>query len=110
METGNLLQNIPEELPDEIVQTLIRGNDVRIESIVSRGHASPPGFWYDQDQAEWVLLLKGEAQLRFAQPERLVHLTPGVHVSIGAHEKHRVEWTAEDAETVWLAVFYTADK
>jgi cupin 2 domain-containing protein len=108
MEAANLLQDIPACLPDEILQTLVAGVGMRIERIVSNGHCSPPGFWYDQDQAEWVLLVKGEARLRFAEPERVVHMTPGVHVTIAAHEKHRVEWTALDTETIWVAVFFSA--
>ena len=27
---------------------------LRIERIVSEGHVSPEGFWYDQDEPEWV--------------------------------------------------------
>lgn len=106
MKAGHLLQDIPTELPEEMMQVLARGKGMRIERIVSKGHCSPPGFWYDQDECEWVLLVTGKARLRFAQPERVLELSPGMHVTIAAHEKHRVEWTAEETETVWLAVFY----
>jgi cupin 2 domain-containing protein len=108
MEAANLLRDIPAQLPDEFLQTLVAADGVRIERIVSKGHCSPPGFWYDQDEAEWVLLVKGEARLRFAEPARVVHMTPGMHVTIAAHEKHRVEWTAPDIETIWVAVFFSA--
>lgn len=106
METGNLYQHIPRDLPEELFERLATGKSVRIEHIVSKGHCSAPGFWYDQEEHEWVLLLKGEARLRFAQGDRMVHLTEGMYVNIAAHEKHRVEWTSGDTETVWLAVFY----
>ena len=106
METGNLFQDIPTQLPNEIVERLIVGNNMRIERIVSKGHHSAPDFWYDQEENEWVLLIKGEARLRFEEGDRVVHLTEGAHVNIAAHERHRVEWTPEDAETIWLAVFY----
>ena len=55
----NLLQNIPAEMPEELCETLLTAEHVRVERIVSRGHVSPPGFWYDQPQAEWVVVLSG---------------------------------------------------
>lgn len=100
----NLYENIPARLPDEVFTTLLRADDVRIERIVSQGHASPDGFWYDQDQHEWVILLKGAATLQFM--EKTVELCPGDFVHIRAHEKHRVEWTSPNEPTVWLAVHY----
>jgi cupin 2 domain-containing protein len=106
METGHLYQNIPQQLPQEISECLARGNNVKIERIVSKGHRSPPDFWYDQNDNEWVVLLKGEAELRFQEGNRLIRLTEGMYLNIRAHEKHRVEWTRNDADTVWLAVFY----
>ncbi|MDO8908268.1 MAG: cupin domain-containing protein [Pseudohongiella sp.] len=78
---------------------------VRIESIVSRGHASPEDFWYDQDQHEWVMVVEGEAVLAVeGQPD--VHLRAGEYLNIPAHVRHRVVSTAKDQATVWLAVFY----
>lgn len=106
METGNLFTDIPSDLPQELVQILAAAGRVRIERIVSRGHASPPGFWYDQAEHEWVLLLKGKAALRFESGDRLQELGEGDFVNIPAHARHRVEWTAADTDTVWLAVFY----
>jgi cupin 2 domain-containing protein len=106
MDIGNLLEGIPASLPQELVQTLAATHGTRIERIVSKGHCSPPGFWYDQDQHEWVLLVQGEARLRFEDGNRSVHLRAGCHVNIAAHERHRVEWTTDETETIWLAVFY----
>jgi cupin 2 domain-containing protein len=106
MEIANLLQRIPHEFETEIVEMLASSKNARIERIISKGHQSPPDFWYDQAQNEWVLLVKGEAKLRFEVNNELVHLTAGMHVNISAHEKHRVEWTKENEETIWLAVFY----
>jgi cupin 2 domain-containing protein len=108
MEAGNLFDRLPARMPSEIVETIARGEGVRIERIVSHGHCSPPGFWYDQAEHEWVLLLQGEATLRFERDNRIVHLHPGTHVHIDAHEKHRVERTADSEPTLWLAVFYRA--
>jgi cupin 2 domain-containing protein len=106
MKTGNLYEGIPSELPKEIAETLMISKGIRIERIVSKGHCSEPDFWYDQQDDEWVLLVKGEAGLRFEQGSRMVHLTEGMYISISAHERHRVEWTMEGEETIWLAVFH----
>lgn len=104
MDKANLLCSIPADLPVELVQTIVTSCDTRIERIVSRGHQSPPDFWYDQDQNEWVFLAKGAAILEF--PNETVHLKAGDYVNIHAHQKHRVAWTTPDEETVWLAIFY----
>jgi cupin 2 domain-containing protein len=106
MKSGNFFAHIPARLPTELIQTLATGNGTRIERIVSKGHCSPPGYWYDQLEHEWVVLLQGEATLCFEKDGRIVHLLEGDYVHIAPHEKHRVERTAEHRETVWLAVFY----
>jgi len=106
MKVTNLFEGIPTNLPAEMVENLVVSKDVRIERIVSKGHQSPSDFWYDQAENEWVLLVKGETKLRFETNNEVVHLTAGMHVNISAHQKHRVEWTRENEETIWLAVFY----
>lgn len=106
MDTGNIFDRIPNTLPSEAIDILASRGSTRVERIVSRGHCSPPGFWYDQEDNEWVLVLRGEAQLRFEKDGRLLHLAAGSYMHIAAHERHRVEWTTEETETVWLAVFY----
>ncbi len=92
----------------ERVTELVRFGAVRVERIVSRGHASPPGFWYDQDEDEWVMVLAGAARLRFEADDRVVEMGPGDAVTIPAHVRHRVDWTSPDEDTVWLAVFSRA--
>jgi cupin 2 domain-containing protein len=109
MPIGNLLDDLPEARAAEISETLLAApsaSGVRIERIVSLGQVSPPGFWYDQAEAEWVLLLTGAARLRFADEAEPRALAPGDHVHIAAHRKHRVEWTDPVNPTVWLVVFY----
>jgi cupin 2 domain-containing protein len=101
---ASLFADLPLHLPDELVSTLLDAANVRIERIVSHGHASPADFWYDQDLQEWVVLLKGAARLRFE--DGIVDLLPGDFVGIPAHKKHRVEWTTLDEPTIWLAVHY----
>ena len=105
MDKANLLCNIPADLPAELVQTIATSGGIHIQRIVSKGHQSPPDFWYDQDQSEWVLLAKGEAGLQFLN--ETLHLKVGDYVNIPAHHKHRVAWTSPDQETVWLAIFYS---
>lgn len=104
IDKANLLACVPASLPEELVQTLLRCHDIRLERIVSRGHHSPPDFWYDQDQHEWVLLLQGQASLAFE--DRVLALQPGDYVNIPAHTRHRVAWTDPAQDTVWLALFY----
>lgn len=76
----------------------------RIERIVSPGQASPPGFWYDQEQVEWVVLLSGSAGLLLEGESEPRVLRPGDYVEIPARQKHRVEWTDPKEATVWLTV------
>jgi cupin 2 domain-containing protein len=104
--TENLLCDLPDACGGEITETLLAAPGVRVERIVSLGQASPPGFWYDQDEAEWVLLLAGAARVRFADEPRDRLLGPGDHVHIAPRRRHRVEWTDPAVPTVWLAVFY----
>ena len=104
----NLFATIPAQLTQEEITTLISSPRLRIERIVSRGQASPPGFWYDQPEAEWVLLLAGAARLRFADEPEPRHLGPGDYAHIAVHRRHRVEWTDPTTPTVWLAVHYAA--
>ena len=105
----NLFADLPANLHDELVEVLAEAPDVRIERIVSTGHASPHGFWYDQRQAEWVVVLKGEAKLLFEGDTASVHMKPGDHILIPAGRRHRVEWTSDDEPTLWLAVFFDAE-
>lgn len=78
----------------------------RVERIVSYGNSSPPGFWYEQPEHEWVLILKGGAGLRIDGEATVRHLAVGDHVTLPAHCRHRVEYTSDDEETIWLAVFW----
>lgn len=103
---ANVFADSPRRSPEEQHRTLRDGGAVTIERIVSHGHSSPPGFWYDQETHEWVMVLRGAARLLFEGDERPVEMGPGDYIEIPAHKKHRVEWTAPDEPTVWLAVHY----
>ena len=101
----NLAADIPASLPDELIEVLAESDRVRIERIVSRGHRSPTGFWYDQDERELVVLIAGSARLAI-EGEPPIDLGPGDWLVLDAHVKHRVVETAADRDTIWLAVFY----
>jgi cupin 2 domain-containing protein len=104
----NLLAPLPDARAAEAVDMLLARPGLRIERIISLGQASPPGFWYDQHEGEWVVLLAGAASLRFADEAAPRRLEPGDCVEIAAHRRHRVEWTDPVRPTIWLAVFYGA--
>jgi cupin 2 domain-containing protein len=101
---NNLFEGVPAGLPLELVTVLTENQHVRIERIVSAGHASPEGFWFDQEEHEWVMILQGAARLRFE--DMILEMKPGDFVNIPAHRKHRVESTTPDEPTIWLAVHY----
>ncbi|PCJ62619.1 MAG: cupin [Planctomycetota bacterium] len=104
----NIFENIPENLEDENFEKIIRSENVVIERIVSKGHTSPENGWYDQEQNEWVLLLKGQAKILFSTDETL-ELKEGDYVLIPAHKKHKVIWTDPATESIWLAVHYSTN-
>lgn len=101
----NLMSSPPDASAGEITEALLSARGVRLERIVSHGQASPPGYWYDQAEAEWVLVLSGSARLAIAgEPEDRV-LREGDAIFLPAHCRHRVTWTDPDRSTVWLALF-----
>ena len=102
--TRNLFADIPTKFDSEVFETLLSSGSVRIERILSHGHRTADGFWYDQDENEWVLLLKGSATLEFSDGSEH-HLKAGDSMNIPAHARHRVRRTSEDEVTIWLAVF-----
>jgi cupin 2 domain-containing protein len=102
--TANIFDDIPHNMPKEVVQTLHQADDVRIERIISHGHGSPADFWYYQPQHESVIVLKGAARLQFE--DGMVEMKVGDFINIPAFKKHRVDWTTPDEPTVWLGVRY----
>ena len=100
----NLFADLSTSSGEEQFIELLARPGLRIERIVSSGQVSPPGFWYNQPQAEWVLLLQGEAKLRFEDEPAARLMQAGDFVDIAPHRRHRVESTA--TPTLWLAVHY----
>jgi len=104
LKQGNLLADVPAGAADEIFQPLLERAGLKIERIVSNGQASPPGFWYDSPQDEWVLLVSGSAALELEADPALRRMQPGDWLHLPAHCRHRVAWTDPAQPTVWLAV------
>lgn len=109
-QTHNLFGNIPSALQEELIQVLAESGNVRIEQIVSDGHITEPGTWYDQEWDEWVLLVSGGATLLFEGNAAPFVLQPGDHLLIPAHCRHRVERTDSGRKTVWVAVHFDGNK
>jgi len=106
MHAQNLFAALASDLDAEVFETLAEANDVKIERIVTQGPETPDGEWYDQDRREWVCLLRGAAEIRFADPDESVKLGPGDWLDIAPHRCHRVQWSDPNETTVWLAVHF----
>lgn len=106
--TANLFDALPEKSADEQFSELLARPGLKIERIVSTGQCSPPGFWYDPSDGEWVVLLQGAAELRLAGEAAARRLAPGDYIDLPPGCRHRVDWTDPAQTTVWLAVHYTA--
>lgn len=101
----NLLDQ-PEDLSseEEWTETLLCGESVRMERIISTGQTSPAGFWYDQEEDEWVTVLKGKAVLEFADGKTQA-LSAGDCLLLPAGLRHRVAFTSSLPPCVWLCLF-----
>lgn len=98
------LFDLPPLNPDqEIYEDLIPDKGIHIERIISAGQASPPGFWYEQNRDEWVVLLQGQAVMAWGDGYSQF-MEPGDWLLIPAGERHRVEWTSQEPPCIWLAV------
>lgn len=105
MSIKNFFSNIPDKLPDEIIETVFKSDSIRIERIISQGQCSPENFWYNQPENEWVIVLEGKAMIKF-EDQSIATLHRGDYLHIPAFKKHRVEWTDPNQLTIWLAVFF----
>lgn len=79
--------------------TLHQNKSIKIQAI--RSHLLQPGEHYNQAQDEWVLLIRGRAQLRV--DEKVIDLEEGESFFLPKHTPHQVLFTSEDA--LWLGVF-----
>jgi cupin 2 domain-containing protein len=100
---GNFFADVPLHLPEELFEPILKSGHVHIERIISRGHSTPAGQWFDQAQDEWIILLQGEAIIVY-EHDVSITLKPGDYILIPAHTRHRVDWTAQNMDTLWLAI------
>jgi len=107
LRSGKLFDLPEPDMMAEIVSPLLIRKNLRIERIISSGQTSPAGFWYDQAENEFVVLMAGKAILRFEAPEMTIEMAPGDWVDIPRHCRHRVDWTQATPPTVWLTIFYS---
>lgn len=106
----NIGQSATKSLEQEIFEVIFSADvkgKLEIKRIISTGQATPNNEWYDQEDSEWVVLLRGESTLRFQDCEdEFIDLKDGDYIYIPAHVKHRVESTSVDAPCIWLAVHH----
>lgn len=114
VEAGNLFSGLDtaresgEELFEPLLRAVPGATNLRVLRIVSTGQSAPEGGgWFDQDDDEFVVLLKGAARLQIEDEVGPRRLVPGDHLLLPAHVRHRVDWTDPDTETVWLAVHFS---
>lgn len=106
---SNLFGNLPRRSEAEQFTTLLETGLFKLVRIVSTGQAMPEGEWYDQEETEWVVLLRGRAGLAFEGEAAECVLEPGDFVEIAPHRRHRVTWTDTEGPTVWLALHFADD-
>jgi len=102
----NLFASIPDAAAEELFETLLQRPGLRIERILSFGQSSPPGFWYEQASAEWVLLIQGSAELHFDGEQIPRQLKAGDYVFIPSMVRHRVTQTSTNPPAIWLAIHF----
>jgi cupin 2 domain-containing protein len=106
MNPTSIFDSLPRDLNLEVFEELVHASTVRIERIVSKGQTTPEVGWYDQEENEWVMVVKGKACLEF-EDGSICDLSAGDYINISAHVKHKVLWTDPNHMTIWLAVFYS---
>ncbi|MEX0588318.1 MAG: Nif11 domain/cupin domain-containing protein [Cyanobium sp.] len=103
---NNLLAGPCPEPGEEVTSVLLEQPSWRLERIHSCQASSPPGFWYDQSEHEWVLLIQGGAKIALAGEDRVRQLYCGDSLLIPAHRRHRLVSTDPAPGSIWLALFW----
>jgi cupin 2 domain-containing protein len=102
---ANLFHSLPPAPGSERVEMLLEGRGLKLELIHSCAASTPAGQWYNQPLGEWVLLLQGSAQLRFADADSAQRLQPGDLLWIPPHRLHRLESSDGGRGCLWLTLF-----
>lgn len=100
----NLFAHFDPNTEEEKVDIMYRNAHARVERIVSSGQVSPAGFWYEQDEDEWVLVLQGEGRIQYEKGNEAV-LRTGDCILLPAGKRHRVSYTSQNPPCIWLCVF-----
>ena len=103
VEIKNIFDNIAEVGEEEQFDWLMKGKHYRIDRIISSGHSYPHGFWYDQEDDEWIFLVQGEATLEIEGELR--DMKAGDYLFLPKNCKHRVEKTSVEPVCIWLCFF-----
>ncbi len=101
----NIFSEIPKDLPEELIETLEKKDNIKIERIISKGHITKKERWYDQDKNEFVLVIKGNSIILFEDNEE-IKMTEGDYIIIPKRIKHKVIYTDKNKDTIWLTIFY----
>jgi cupin 2 domain-containing protein len=101
----NIFETELEKPKEELFETILNNKNFKLERIITNGQTTPPGEWYNQENDEWVVLLKGSAMLLF-EDEKFIILNQGDHILIPKHCKHRVQWVDPNQECIWLALHF----
>ncbi|MED5510575.1 MAG: cupin domain-containing protein [Pseudomonadota bacterium] len=106
MTKNNIFSDLPASLDQEVFEDILKRENITIERIISQGHSAPETGWFDQDENEWVIVLRGSASLLF-EGEDEIELSAGDYLMIPAHQRHRVLKTDPEQPTIWLAIFFS---
>jgi len=101
----NILKNIKPTSEKELIDVLLKDENILIEHIVSYGFPSPEGIWYNQEKKEWVVLLTGKAEIEF-KDGTVIKFKAGDYIFIPAHQEHRVIYTSKEPNCIWLAFHF----
>ena len=97
-----LLENIPNSSKNEIFETITANDKIKIERIISYGQTTQEDFWYDQSEDEFVVILKGNAKIKYDN-NKIFELKEGDSLYIPSKQRHKVIYTSNP--TIWLAIF-----
>ncbi len=85
----------------EKVIVLLDNSSTRIERIYSYGEVSPVGFYYNQDEDEFVKIEEGNAIIEVEGKE--IVMNKGDELFFFFFSKHRINYTSDNC--VWYCVF-----
>ena len=84
---------------------ILNGNKFRLEKIISKGYKTPNAKWLSESVDEFVLLLKGKAEILF-ETGQIVELKEGDYLIIPSNTKHKVIKTSIRPLCYWLTIHF----